>query len=121
MSEYIKKWAPLLGIVIWITGCGGYPRPDRELVSAESAIRGAQEVGARNLPRSSLFLKLAERQVEKARTLMNDGYNERAALVLKRAQSDADLALAVAREETATTEAAESAKLLADLKAKLKQ
>jgi Domain of unknown function (DUF4398) len=114
-------WILLCALVVGIWGCGGSAPPERELITAEATVRGAQEVGARNLPRSSLYLKLAERQLEKAKTLIADGYNDRAKLVLKRAQADADLALSTAREEAAVTDARKMSEALAELQKKLRQ
>jgi hypothetical protein len=91
------------------------------MVAAQATIRGAQEVGANNLPRSALYLKLAERQVEKAKALAADGYNDRAALVIRRAQADADLALATAREEAAIGDARKTTDALVEVKKKLSQ
>jgi high-affinity K+ transport system ATPase subunit B len=121
MWHYIRSGILLLGVSIVLTACGGSPPPEREMIAAQATIRGAQEVGANNLPRSSLYLKLAERQVEKAKALVADGYNDRAALVLKRAQADADLALSTAREESAIAEARKMTEALAELKKQLKQ
>ena len=86
-------------------GCGGAPPPNERMASSEAAIRGAKEVGADGVPKASLYLKLSEEQVAKAKAMIADGDNERADLVLQRAQSDAELALALARENTAKLEA----------------
>ena len=82
-------------------GCGSYPPPAERLTTAEAAIRGAEEVGATRVPRAALHLKLAEEQTDKARRLMEEDYNERAELTLKRAQADAELAIAIAKEHEA--------------------
>jgi hypothetical protein len=50
-------------------------------------------------------VKLAQEEVQKAKQLMQDGDNRRAELILMRAQADAELALAQAREAQAKTEA----------------
>ena len=121
MSEYMRRGILLLVVTIGLLACGGSPPPERELVAAQATIRGAQEIGANGLPRSSLYLKLAERQVEKAKALIADGYNDRAALVLRRAQADADLALSTAREEAAVADARKVAETLVELKKKLTQ
>src|SRR4051812_7701277 len=73
-----------------LAGCGSSPPPTERVASAEAAIRGAQEVGASNVPAASLSLKLAQEEVQKAKQLMQDGDNKRAALILMRAQADAD-------------------------------
>jgi len=98
----------ILGFVVsalFVAGCGSSPAPTERVASAEAAIRGAQEVGASNVPAASLSLKLAQEEVQKAKQLMQDGDNRRAALLMMRAQADADLALAQARESQAQAEA----------------
>jgi hypothetical protein len=80
-------------------GCGGAAVPTERLTTAEAAIRGAQELGAARLPRAALHLKLAQEQSDKARQLIEDGYNDRAELALRRAQSDAELAIALTKEQ----------------------
>jgi PBP1b-binding outer membrane lipoprotein LpoB len=98
----------ILGFVVsalFVAGCGSSPAPTERVASAEAAIRGAQEVGATNVPSASLSLKLAQEEVQKAKQLMQDGDNKRAALLLMRAQADAELALAQARESQAQAEA----------------
>ena len=57
------------------------------------------------MPAAALSVKLAQEEVQKAKQLMQDGDNRRAELILMRAQADAELALAQAREQQAKTEA----------------
>jgi len=64
-------------------------------------MRAARELGAQQVPKAELHLRLAQEQVEKAKKLAADGDNERANLVLSRAHADAELALALTRESTA--------------------
>jgi Spy/CpxP family protein refolding chaperone len=75
------------------------PPPTERIASAEAALRGAAEVGASRVPRAALHLKLAEEQIDKAKRYIQDGYNQRAELALRRAQADAELALVLAREQ----------------------
>ena len=84
--------------MLTVVGCGSHPAPTDRVVNAEAALRGASEVGAGQIPRAALHLKLAEEQIEKAQRLVQDGYNQRAELALRRAQADAELALSIARE-----------------------
>jgi len=91
-----------------LSACGSYPPPTERMTTSEAAIRAADEVGAGKVPRAALHLKLAQEQTDKARRLMEEGYNERAELTLKRAQSDAELALSIAREHE-TVERAQAA------------
>ena len=85
-------------------GSSMQPPTDR-LASSEAAIRSAKELGAQNDPQASLHVKLADEQMASARNLMKDGDNRRADLVLQRASSDAELAVMIARERAAKTEA----------------
>jgi hypothetical protein len=78
------------------------------MTTAEAAIRGAEEVNASQIPRAALHLKLAQEQTDKAKRLMEDGYNERAELTLKRAQADAELAIAISKEQEQVTRAHEA-------------
>lgn len=103
----------------WACG-GGYPEPRNQLTSSEAAVRAAEVAGAQNSPQSALHLKRAREQVEIGRNLIQEGENERAEWVLKRAQSDADLALAVASEETRRKQAAAAKEELDQLRESLR-
>ena len=114
-----RSWilaATVLGLA-WLAGCGSYPPPTERMTTAEAAIRGAEEVGATNVPQAALYMKLAQEQTEKAKRLMQDGYNERAELELKRAQSDAELAISIARETDLVAKAKEMRSKLDQAKA----
>jgi hypothetical protein len=100
-----------------LTGCGSYPAPTERMTTTEAAIRAAAEVGASNVPRAALHLKLAEEQTEKAQRLIQDGYNERAELTLKRAQADAELAIAIAKEAETLEEARKAQAKVQQMKA----
>lgn len=63
-------------------------------------MRAARELGAQAVPRAQLHLRLAQEQVTQARKLAEDGENERAAMLLDRARADAELALALSREDS---------------------
>lgn len=90
--------------------CASHPPPTDNLASAIAAVRGAQEAGAGRVPKAALQLKLAEEQVAQARAMMKDGQNERADYMTLRAYNDAELALALAREEQANSHAEDAAK-----------
>jgi hypothetical protein len=107
-------------LVALAAGCGSYPPPAERLTTAEAAIRGASEVGAGNVPRAQLHLQLAQEQTDKAKRLMQDGYNERAELTLKRAQADAELAIAIAKEYETTERAKRAQAKLEQLKAAMR-
>ncbi|RYF44704.1 MAG: DUF4398 domain-containing protein, partial [Cytophagaceae bacterium] len=52
--------------------CASYPAPSEHLASSMAAVRGAQEVGAAQVPRAALHLKLAEDQIAQAKQFMQD-------------------------------------------------
>jgi hypothetical protein len=91
-------------------GCGGsFPPPTQDLSAAQAAERSAIELGAAGQPQARLHLALAQEQMAKARAAMKDGNNERADGLLLRAKSDAELAIALTRDQTAKTEAQKAA------------
>lgn len=97
-------------------GCGSYPAPQEHMVNSQASVRAATEVGAQNNPQAALHLKLAQEQVAQAQQLMQDGENKRAEFVLLRAESDAELAVALAREATARAQAQQALDELRALK-----
>src|ERR1700722_12980856 len=88
-----------------LMGCASYPAPHQHLADSVAAVRGAEEVGAAAQPQAALNLKLAQEEVTRAKGLLDDGKNEEADFMTLRAKADADLALALAREEAARTRA----------------
>lgn len=80
------------------TGCATTKAPQAQLTSSHSSIRAAEELHAAEVPKANLHLQMAKENVERAEKLMNSGDNEEACYVLMRAQSDAELALALAKE-----------------------
>ena len=105
-----------------LTGCGGgYPEPRNQLIASEAAVRAAEVAGAQEGPQSALHLKRAREQVESGKSLIQEGENERAEWILRRAQSDADLALAVATEEARRKQAAAAKAELDQLRDNVRQ
>jgi uncharacterized protein YqiB (DUF1249 family) len=93
-----------------LVGCGAsYPAPNDHLASALAAVRTAQATGAANVPKAQLHLKLAEDQTAQAKALIEDGENERADYMTLRAYNDATLAMAIARQHAARTQAQQTA------------
>lgn len=90
-------------------GCGGsYPPPTQQMADVQSANRSAVELGAQTDPKAQLHLKLAEEQLDLAKTAIEKDDNERADSLLKRAKADAELAIALTRESSAKTAADKS-------------
>ena len=81
------------------------PSPSH-IAASEAAIRSARELGADRMPDAAVHLELAERQLDRARRYIDEGDDNDARWMLVRADADAHLALALARE-TRTREAAE--------------
>ena len=103
----MKSVAMLALFVPLAAGCASLPAPTEQMASSEAAVRGAREVGAERVPQASLELRLAEEAIAKAKAAMAEDDNETADRLLKRAQSDAELALSLARESKARTDAAQ--------------
>ena len=83
-------------------GCAGsYPVPSQDLANAQSATRSAAEIGADTQPKAQLHLSLARDQIAQANAAIKDGDNERASSLLVRARADAELAIAMTRNQGA--------------------
>jgi hypothetical protein len=101
-----RSMIPILTASFIALGCGGtYPVPTQGLADAQSAERSATELGAANQPKAQLHLQLAQEQIDKATAAMKEGDNARADALLMRARSDAELAIALTRDQGAKTEA----------------
>jgi len=94
----------LLAATPLTAGCASFPPPTQHMADAESATRSAKELGADGQPAARLEVKLAEEQIAQAKLLVSNGDNKRADFVLMRARADAELGLALAREQGANTE-----------------
>jgi len=93
-------------VVPMLVACGSsMPPPADRLASAEAAARSARELGADREPKAQLHLRLASEQIEQAKKLMADGDNKRADMILQRANSDAELAVMLAKEHNTRAEA----------------
>ena len=99
------------------SGCAAIQIPADRLESSESSIRGAEEVGALGVPSAKLHLQLAKDQTETAKRMAADG-DERAVLVLARAEADAELALGLARESAVHDDALKATEDLKAVKAR---
>ncbi len=88
-------------LLVVLTACAA-PRspspPTARLGSAEEAVNAAMREGARNDPRASRHLRLAETELARARDLIREGEYSEAESFLRRAEADAEVATALARE-----------------------
>lgn len=88
-------------------GCGSSPAVvDKE--ASTSSIRAAEEVGASGISSASLYLQLAKEELAKAQGFAENGDKEQAESMLTRAQTDGELAVALARSDTDKKEAADA-------------
>jgi hypothetical protein len=97
----------LIGALSFLA-CASYPAPQQHMADSVAAVRGAEEVGAADQPQAALNLKLAQEEVARAKSLLDDGKNEQADFMTLRAKADADLALSLARENVARIRAQQS-------------
>ena len=86
--------------VVAMAACASHPAPTEQVATSLAAVRGAEEAGAPEVPEAALHMKLAQEQIERAKQLMGDD-NERAEALAVRANQDAELAIALARESAA--------------------
>jgi hypothetical protein len=97
-------------VALMAVGCAAsFPPPTQRMADAESAERSAREVGADSNPSAKLEVKLADEQIAQAKVLVANGDNQRADLVLMRARADAELALALTREQAANADVQKAA------------
>jgi hypothetical protein len=108
----------ITALVIGAAACGGAaPVPLRgTLPQTQSAIRAAEEVGARSVPKAALHLKMAQDQLATAKALEADDEPAQAAVMFSRAEADAELALLLAREASLQAQAQEASKKVEQLK-----
>jgi hypothetical protein len=104
MTHKKLNWIPALALGV-LAACSSSTVPHEKMAASEGSIRAAEEVGARNVPTAALHLQLAKEQTEQARVLIAAGDNDRARYVLMRAQSDAELAITLSKENAAKVDA----------------
>ena len=102
-----KRLATCLGAAALI-GCSTAKVPAEQLAASEQMARAAREAGASKVPAAGFYLQLADDEIGQARQLINEGKQDLAYNMLVRAEADAELALAAAREAPAKAEAQEA-------------
>ena len=107
-----------IAIATFVAACGSVPAPTAKVASSEAAIRAADELKANDIPAAQLHLKLAQDQLATAKKLIEDGDNKRADSILTRAQADAEVAVALAKETSVSKEAEEAISKVKQLQAK---
>ncbi len=99
----------LLSLAVFaVSGCAAIQIPTDRLERNEASIRSAEGLGANSVPNARLHLQMAKDQTVVAKRMAEDG-DERAILVLSRAEADAELALGMARETAVHSDALKAA------------
>jgi hypothetical protein len=107
----MKTFIPLMILApLALAGCGGTAASTARMGATQAAIRSAGEVGAENDPTAALHLQYAREEFAQADQLSRAGDGPRAERVLARAQSDAELALALSRRSTAIAAASQASR-----------
>ncbi len=115
-----RAWI-LLFCGMFLFSCGGSPKPPSEQLSkAKAVVRAADEVGAKDEPKAALHLKMANDQIAEAELLITKEQMKKARHVLMRAESDAELAIALAKSASKQEEAEEADLKVKKLKKELK-
>ena len=96
-----SQLATCLAALMLAAGCASTPPPTERMTTAQANVKASKMLGAPNVPRADLHLRMAEQEVAKAQTLIKEGENDMADLMLQRANADAELSLALTREAAA--------------------
>ena len=111
---HITMVAVIVLFALMVAGCGSGPEVNKE--PSTSAIRGAEEAGASNVPSASLYLQLAKEEMVKAQDFLTKEEKEQAESMLWRAQADGELAIALSRGEVDKKEAAQAVERVRQLR-----
>jgi hypothetical protein len=106
-----------LGLLLALGCGGGSSLPPARVTETQSAISAAEAVGATNNPRAALHLKLARDQMKGAESLIREGDEDEAKLMLDRARVDAELALVLTRGAEQRAEAMKALEQVRNLEA----
>lgn len=87
----------IIGVAL-VCGCAATPMPTAQVVSSAAAIRTAQELRADETQASRVRLQSAVDEYAEAQRLIADGDGEKAERLLSRAEADAELAMALAKQ-----------------------
>ncbi len=104
----MNRFGPITGVFAEaaLCACSGaaYPAPTQRMIEAKASARTA-EMHAQGNQQARLHVALAKEAIARADALIASGYTRRADFELVRAKSDADLAIALEKEDAAREEA----------------
>jgi hypothetical protein len=116
MSIRHFRLASLLAVALGAAACGASAPPTHQMTKSQSAVRAAEEVGAEDTPKAALHLKMARDHIKNAEALMVEEEFEDATLVLQRAEADAELSIALSKEEKSRSDAEAAMRKVQELK-----
>lgn len=98
----IMTFAMAVAAISITAGCSNTPLRTE---GSTSGISAAEAVGAAQVPQASLHLQLAKEELELAKGLSAKGEKDEAESMLMRSEADAELAVALSREDAEKSEA----------------
>lgn len=96
-----------LSLFAFAAGCGHAEVPAQDMARTEASLRAAEEVGAAKIPQAALHVKMARDQLDVAKKFLANGETQLAQMALHRASMDAELAVALSREDETRRDANE--------------
>ena len=102
------------GCITFLIACAGTPLRTE---ASTSEISAAEAVGASSVPQAALHLKLAKEALARAEVYAAQDEPEKAKSMLMRAEVDAELAVALSREDAERKQAQEAVERVRTLRA----
>lgn len=100
------SWATAcVSLLLAGASCANSQAPHGQLATSQATLKAAEELKAGEVPKAALHLQMARENTERAQKLMEKGKHDDALYALMRAQSDAELALILAKEAAAQKDA----------------
>ena len=118
-SLAMRNPVPAIAVCLLVAiggACGAGAPPTHQLTKSKAAVRAAEEVGAKDTPKAALHLKMANDHIRNAEMLIVEEEFDDAGLILRRAESDAELAIELAREAKTRDEAEAAMRKVQELK-----
>jgi S-formylglutathione hydrolase FrmB len=98
----------VVSVVMLVAACGGTSTssrmPPQDAARAQASIRAANMAGAQRDPQASAHLTFAKQSASNAQKAAQRGEDESAKLLLNDAKADADLALALTKQQQAAAQ-----------------
>lgn len=105
MAHKASMLTACASLLIAGASCASTQAPHGQLATSQATLKAAEELKAGEVPKAALHLQMARDNTERAQKLMEKGKHDEAVYALMRAQSDAELALILAKEAAAQKDA----------------